>query len=146
MRRLYESATGKMGAFVLALWLLAGPTFLPVAADEKNAMQRKPILIMIFDKNCKTWCSQVRPVVADLKKSYETDFDFAEIDVTRSVLDEAKAQAKELGIAGLLPDTLSYVPLVLICEGNRKNHVEFVGPKSRDEYENCMKKIMAKRR
>jgi len=80
-----------------------------------------------------------------LKKSYADDVDFAEIDVTPDVLQDAKKQAKELGIGGLLPDVTGYVPLVLICSANRKNCKEFVGPKTRDIYEDCLKKILTKR-
>jgi hypothetical protein len=115
------------------------------AADQGSTPAPKPLLVMIFDQNCKTWCSQVRPMVADLKKTYSEQVEFSEIDVTPVVLKEAKTKAKELGIGGLLPDMTAYVPLVLICAPNRRNYQEFVGPKKMDVYEDYLKKLLPKR-
>lgn len=115
-------------------------------AGAENIQYDKPLLVMIFDQNCKTWCSQVRPMVTQLKQAYGEEADFAEIDVTANVLKEASKQAKDLGIGGLLPDMLGYVPLVLICESNRKNYKEFVGPKKLEVYENYLKIVLSKKR
>jgi thioredoxin-like negative regulator of GroEL len=115
------------------------------AADQGNMPVSKPLLVMIFDQNCKTWCSQVRPIVADLRKSYSEQVEFAEIDVTQTVLKDAKKQAKELGIGNLLADTVSLVPLVLICGSKRsKDYKEFVGPKTKEVYEEWLKKYLPK--
>jgi hypothetical protein len=115
------------------------------AADRDNSQRSKPLVVMIFDKNCKAWCGQVRPMIADLQKGYGDDVEFAEIDVTTPVLSDAKKKAKELGIGDLLEDAVAYVPLVIICESNRKKHNEFVGPKSKEVYEAYLKKVLAKR-
>ena len=116
------------------------------AAEHGGKPVMKPLLVLIFDKNCKAWCSQVRPVVADLQKSYIDDVEFAEIDVTPGVLPEAKKKAKELGIGNLLEDTIGQVPLVLICASARsKDYNEIVGPKSKEIYEDYLKKVLSKR-
>jgi hypothetical protein len=84
-------------------------------------------------------------MVAELQKSYSEEVEFAEIDVTQDVLKEAKEKAKGLGIESLLPETIGYVPLVLICPADRKNNKEFVGPKKKEAYEDRLKKLLAKR-
>ncbi len=84
-------------------------------------------------------------MIADLQKNYGADVEFAEIDVTTPVLTEAKNKAKELRIANLLEDAVGYVPLVMICSSNRKKHTEVVGPKPKEIYEDCLKKVLSKR-
>jgi thiol-disulfide isomerase/thioredoxin len=115
------------------------------AAAGDDSRRDKPLVVMIFDDNCKTWCKQVRPIIDDLHKSYADDAEFAEIDVTFKNLPDAKKKAKELGIGSLLEDTIGNVPMVLVCEQNRLKFTEFVGAKSKDIYEACLKKILAKR-
>jgi hypothetical protein len=115
------------------------------AAESDNAPTKRALLVLIFDQNCKVWCSQVRPVVAELQKTYGDQVEFSEIDVTRSVLDQAKEKAKELRIGGYLGDTRDLVPLVMIFSANRHSFRELAGPKRPGVYEEQLKEILSKR-
>jgi hypothetical protein len=116
----------------------------PAAAEDKPAAVQQPLCVMLFDDKCKAWCAQVRPMMAELKTRYGDKVEFAEIDVSPSTLQEAKKKAKELRIGSLLADAIGYVPIVIICSPNRKGHHEFMGPKNKDAYEDCLKKLLAK--
>ena len=112
---------------------LAGQCFqLPALAASD---QQKPLVVLIFDKNCKVWCANVRPVVAKLRDAYQDRVDFDELDVTRETLDAAKSKAKELKIGHALEDARSYVPLVMMFSANCKSFQELVGPERR-----CLRK------
>jgi hypothetical protein len=139
-KTVFERIFSALCAAVVAVCAFA---FCPSQAADKD--KSRPLLVMIFDQNCKAWCSQVRPMVAELRKGYGEEVEFAEIDVTHEVLKDAKEKAKELGIGGKLGDTIGYVPLVLICSADRKDVKEFVGPKKKEAYEDQLKKLLAKR-
>ena len=119
------------------------------AADTSEATEsaehaRRPLFVLIFDQNCKDWCAKVKPVVETLKPGFEKDVEFAQIDVTQSVLKTAKQQAKALRMEGYLADTFELIPLVMIFDENRKKFTEMVGIKDKNQYEAEIKKMLPK--
>jgi hypothetical protein len=105
---------------------------------------RRPLFVLIFDQNCKTWCAKVKPIVESLKPDFEKDVEFAQIDVTQSELKTAKQQAKELRMGGYLADTSELIPLVMIFDASRKKFTEMVGVKEKGQYEAEIKKMLPK--
>jgi hypothetical protein len=114
------------------------------APAEAVEQVRRPLFVLIFDQNCKTWCATVKPMVEALKPDFDKDVEFAQIDVTQSELKTAKQQAKALRIGGYLADTAELIPLVMIFDGNRKKFTEMVGIKEKGQYEAEIKKMLPK--
>jgi hypothetical protein len=119
------------------------------AADTSGTAEaveqaHRPLFVLIFDQNCKTWCAKVKPIVEALKPDFEKDIEFAQIDVTQSELKIAKQQAKALRMGGYLADTSELIPLVMIFDGSRKKFTEMVGVKEKGQYEAEIKKMLPK--
>ncbi len=125
---------------IAALALMSAFCLQATAKPEES--EAKVLMVLFFDENCHKWCSMVRPVVADLKKTYSDRVDFAEIDVTPAKLQEAKAEAKRLKIAGVLADVVDVVPEVAIFNKKRKLCKELVGPKPTNVYETELKNVL----
>jgi hypothetical protein len=106
--------------------------------SESTTSDEKPLILMVFDQNCKAWCAKVRPVIAELKQEFSDQSAFAELDVTQNVLKEAKDQAKHLGLGSFVADIQDYVPVVAIFTSKDKStrHLvkEEVGIKSKEAY------------
>jgi len=107
--------------------------------------------VLIFDKaeDCKSWTAKIRSTIAELQKTYAKVAEFAEIDVSNidespKAMQAARKKAKGLGIGLLLADAMTCVPLVVITSADRKNYKEFVGPKSKDVYEDYLKDLLSK--
>lgn len=100
----------------------------------------KPLFLMVFDDTCHAWCNQVRPIVKELNDQYGTQIDFAELDITASMLAESKKQAKQLGVLPLLPDFGDQIPCCAVCAKKRTNILkELSGPKTKQKYEELVK-------
>jgi hypothetical protein len=115
------------------------------ATEAEPDAEQRTLLVLVFDQNCKAWCAQVRPVVADLQKIYGDRVEFSEIDVTPVAMAQSKKKAKELRILKWLEDVQDLVPLVMIFPSNRHFCKELVGPKTKEIYENQLKEILSKR-
>lgn len=114
--------------------VIAVGTQLPVTADDQ--LFDKPLFIMVFDETCHAWCNKVRPIVKELRETYSNQIDFAELDMTASVLPESKKLAKSLGVLPLLPDFGDQIPCCAACAKKRTNILkEIAGPKTKEEYE-----------
>jgi len=108
------------------------PTGQATAKDAEY--EEKPLVVLVFDQNCKTWCTRVKPIMSELKQEYGDKVLFAQLDATQSVLPETKKQAKQLGILPFFADFQDYVPVVGFFSSHRKLVKELTGPKSKDEY------------
>jgi len=118
--------------------LITMTTQIPVIADSQ--IFDKPLFLMVFDETCHAWCNKVRPIVKELSDQYGTQIDFAELDITTSVLNESKKQAKQLGVLPLLPDFGDQIPCCAVCAKKRTNILkELAGPKTKQEYEALVK-------
>jgi hypothetical protein len=108
------------------------------------APPNKVLVLLVFDKTCKVWCQRVRPVMKELKESYGTKVDVAELDSTQDVLEESKKKARELGVSKFFADVTDYVPIVLIFDTQRKLVKELPGPKPAEEYKASIDKALAR--
>ena len=134
---------GRTVIFVCLVFMIPQKSI--VAAEVENDAQQRPLLVLVFDQNCKAWCAQVRPLVSDLQKSYGEKVEFSEIDVTPETMAQSKKKAKDLRILRWLEDVQDLVPLVMIFPGNRHSCKELVGPKTKEIYETQLKEILSKR-
>jgi hypothetical protein len=130
---------------VVAILVAIVTTVFAHSSSQAIEPESKILMVLFFDQNCHAWCGAVRPIVAELKKTYSDQVDFVEIDVTQSRLKEAKEAAKELKISSYLSDVSDLVPEVAIFSAKRKICKELVGPKSSEVYENELKNVLRKR-
>src|SRR5271170_600375 len=104
----------------VCLWLFVF-AILCLCNDHKEAAAQqavdsagKVLVVLVFDQNCKAWCSNVRPVMKDLQSAYGEQVAFAELDATDNLVRQTEQKAKELGIRGFFDDARGYVPVVQI--------------------------------
>src|ERR1700733_12435704 len=103
---------GRTVIFVCLVFMIPQKSI--VAAEVENDAQQRPLLVLVFDQNCKAWCAQVRPLVADLQKSYGEKVEFSEIDVTPETMAQSKKKAKDLRILRWLEDVQDLVQARLV--------------------------------
>jgi thiol-disulfide isomerase/thioredoxin len=127
-----------------ALLCLLAPICATAQATAKDVdYEEKPLVVLVFDQNCKAWCAKVKPIMGELQQEYGDKVLFAQLDATQSVLPEAKKQAKQLGILSFFSDFEDYVPVVGFFSAHRKLIKELTGPKSKDEYKLSIDKAMS---
>ncbi|CAN5689423.1 hypothetical protein BH10CYA1_BH10CYA1_04020 [soil metagenome] len=135
----------KLDRLLLSLYialLLLTVTAPSIAADLDPEYAGKPLVVLVFDQNCKVWCTKTRPVMAELKQEYSDNVVFGELDSTQSQLPESKKKAKNMGIAEFFADVADYVPVVLVFNSPRKGCKELVGPKTKSDYKLSIEKAM----
>ena len=118
----------------------------PAMAEEiASPGEVKPLVVLVFDQNCKVWCSKTRPIMAELQKEYGERVTFSELDSTQSQLPESRKKAKELGILGFFSDVADYVPVVVVFSARRALVKELTGPKTKSDYQlNIEKSLIQK--
>ncbi len=121
-----------LSAFFCGLLCCSFP--LQALAAEAVVDGDKPLVLMIFDDKCKKWCSQVRPILGELKEQYGDKVAFHEIDCSENVLKGANESAKKLGVGGFLAGVLDFVPIVGVFTSKRRLVREIVGAKTKQVY------------
>ena len=129
--------------FVALLCLLAPGCAITQATAKDAEYEEKPLVVLVFDQNCKTWCARVKPIMSELQQEYGDKVLFAQLDATQSVMAETKKQAKQLGILPFFADFQDYVPVVGFFTSHRKLVKELTGPKSKDDYRATIDKAMS---
>jgi glutaredoxin len=139
---------------ILALVLLLTPTgrniaraeapadSLPVVSNPARA-NGKVLVVLVYDQNCKVWCTHVRPIIKALADEFGEKVHVEEIDNSPGSTEAALKQVKELGIISLYKDVES-VPVVLIFDIKRKQCKEINGPKEKGIYKAAIEKVLAK--
>jgi thioredoxin-related protein len=130
-------------SMILTALLFCGALASNAADNAPAPAPNKVLVLLVFDKTCKVWCQRVRPVMKELKESYGTRVDVAELDSTQDVLEDSKKKAKELGVSKFFADVSDYVPIVLIFDAQRKLVKELPGPKPVEEYRASIDKALA---
>ncbi len=123
--------------FLLILGLPPVPK-LPAAAQQASTT----LVVLIFDRGCKTWCQKVRPMMKELKDQFGDRIDVAEIDASEENLKEAEVKAKSLGVYDFLRDSAEWVPIVGVFNARRKLVKELVGPKQKDAYVSAVQRAL----
>lgn len=144
---------------VVALMLLASFCFQGIAAADPSkkeatapaspnaAVCEKVLIVVIYDRSCKKWCEQARPVIKEMAAAYGSDVKVLELDAAPEALPDSKEKAKESGVYNFLRASTDFVPLVGFFAANcneRKLIKQLAGPKSRDVYEAALKKALAR--
>ncbi|HEY9778369.1 MAG TPA: hypothetical protein V6C81_31695 [Planktothrix sp.] len=104
----------------------------------------QPLVVLVYDRDCKVWCGQVKPVMKKVKEEFAgKNVEFVDLDTTESVLPDSQKRAKELGIARYVADAQDYVPVVLVFDAKHKLSKQLPGPKSKADYEAAIDKVVA---
>lgn len=117
-----------------------------LAQSEKSkseaGSQDRVLILMVYDDDCKKYCSQVRPILTDLKGLYGERVILRQLNVTQAVLDKTYEEAKELGVGTFLKGVLDYVPCVGVFTRKRKLVKELPGVKKKDVYARYIDKAL----
>lgn len=108
------------------------------STSKKPSIGCSPVVMAVFDENCKIWCDRVRPVMRALAKEYEGKVVFVELDASDHHLNESKRRARQLGYGRHFVDALEYVPDVMIFDTTRKMVRDLSGPKNKSEYKSAI--------
>jgi thioredoxin-related protein len=128
---------------VLTAFLAIAPLSAGSAADSNQSCDGQPLVVLVFDRNCKVWCGQVRPVMKQVRCDYSgKNVQFVELDTTESMLADSRKRAKELGISTYLADAADYVPVVLVFDAKHKLTKQLPGPKTKADYEAAIEKVV----
>jgi len=107
--------------------LAESPDVVPSVSNPARAAG-KVLVVLVYDQNCKVWCTHVRPIIKELAEEFGERVHVEEIDNSPSSAPAALKQVKDLGITALYKDVES-VPVVLIFDIKRKQCKEINGPK-----------------
>ena len=105
----------------------------------------KILVVLIYDKHCKVWCENVRPIMKQLADEYGEKIFVTEVDNSPDSAARAIEQVKALDILRYYKDVES-VPVVMVFDARRKSFHEVNGPKNKDTYREAIEKILSKNR
>lgn len=142
-----EDRTTRLILKLAALACLLAPVCAAGEATGKDVVEGddKPLVMLVFDQNCKAWCSRVKPMMSELQQEYGDKVLFAQVDATESVWTETKKQVKQLGVSSIFDDLRDYVPVVAFFAPHRKLVKELVGAKSKEDYRTNIDKALGKK-
>src|SRR6185295_9491391 len=83
-----------------------GPELTPAVSNPARATG-KVLVVLVYDQNCKVWCTHVRPIIRDLAQEFGERVHVEEIDSSPSSAQAALKQVKDLGITSLYKDVES---------------------------------------
>lgn len=100
-----------------------------------------PLIVILYDKHCKAYCGQVRPILQELKQQYPS-IEFVELDISKDVLQESKAKAKALGrsVLQLVMEWGDSVPFVGFFNSKGTRVEAIPGPKTKEVYAKLIEK------
>jgi hypothetical protein len=98
-----EDITTRFIVRLAALVCLLVPVCSTGEAKGKDVVEGddKPLVMLVFDQNCKAWCSRVKPMMSEFQQEYGDKVMFAQVDATESVWTESKKQVKQLGVMAI---------------------------------------------
>ncbi|SRR5579883_2839735 len=132
----------KFGAgFFLALFVVTFFGVIPAASDEQ-ADPKKALVIMIFDDKCKNWCSQVKPILGEIRQEYGEKISVYELDVSEKVLSKTMDTAKQLGVQSFVKGALDWVPTIGVFTAKRQLVRELPGVKKKEVIEKSIDKAL----
>jgi hypothetical protein len=111
----------------------------------KTQAAGKILVVLIYDKHCKVWCENVRPIMKQLASEYGEKIFVTEVDNSPDSAERAIEQVKALDILRYYKDVES-VPVVMVFDARRKSFHEVNGPKNKDTYREAIEKILSKNR
>jgi hypothetical protein len=138
----YRQYTRRTLAIAALFWAFCGP-ITPGCLAAQSAVPAKAMVVLVFDRHCKIWCTQVRPIMKELEREYSTRVEFEELDATGSQMSSAETKAKKLGVLNVFHDVADYVPAVLVYTARHKLVKELIGPKSKIDYKSNIDKALS---
>lgn len=79
----------------------------------------KPMVVAIYNENCRISCKLVKPLIKELSTKYGTRVSFHELDITKKNPKKSIAEARALGVESFVLASAAYIPCVGIFDSNK---------------------------
>ena len=130
-----------MSKFKTILILIVVITLNAIAIQTVLASEKSQVVVITSD--CCSTCQKLKPVIEDLKYSYEWQIDFVVVNLSsRASLEEAKQIAEERGFTQFLEEHKATLPTVgILCPGGKVEKV-FIGETRKEVYTQALDELL----
>ncbi len=130
-----------LSSLVVLLALIVSVSPMAIAAEEVLDGE-KPLVLMVYDQNCKKWCGEVRPILREIKDEFGDKIVLYELDFSEGVMKQSYETARRLGVGSFVKGVIDWIPTVGIFTGKRRLTKELPGKSKKETYVKCIEKAL----
>ena len=114
-------------------------------AKTELPQEGKPMVVALYNENCRISCKLVKPMLKNLSAKYGTQVEFHELNLTKKNPTKSIEKAKKLGVESFVMASASYIPCVGIFNSQKVLVKEIPAKKPKKIYEKYIDKALADR-